>query len=634
MSSKIEKLLIGKPLRTEELKGEKFSVFWGLPVLSSDAISSVAYAGEAILLVLMPIMGLGSYKYLLYVSLCIVLLLFILVFSYRQTIDNYPSGGGSYIVAKDNLGTIPGLTAGAALSIDYILTVAVSVCAGTAAITSAVPWLFPYRVVISVAIIILMTIGNLRGIKDSAKLFGAPTYLFILFIAIMIITGIVKNALGIPPAVTDITRRVTQDVVSHALLTNAGTVSIILFLQAFASGCTALTGVEAVSNGIPNFAEPAQKHAKIVLALLGGVVLFIFGGISFLATMYHAVPNEQVTLIAQIASQVFGDGIFQVMYYGVQITTAFILIMAANTAYADLPLLLSLISRDGFAPRQFSKRGTRLSFSNGIILLCVFACVLVIGFNGLTQGLLPLYAVGVFLSFTLSQTGMFLRWFRLKTPGWRHKAFINGLGALVTLFTVIDIAAEKFIHGAWIVIVLIPIIVVVMLRIRRHYDRVAEQLKLTVDEKPKDISYITHKQYVIVPIDTLNKSFLKALNYARTISENVIVFHISIDEETTKKLQAKWEEYNVGIPMIIKQSPYRDLFTLICDYIDSEEYAAGPSDTVTVVAMVCVTSLGMAAIVFVGTYLKDKLDFRIKTSIKDIATHEVAVTTANNKTKN
>jgi len=574
----IEDILIGEPLKTEELKGEKFSVFWGLPILSSDAISSVAYAGGAILLVLLPILGSQSYKYLLLVSVCIVLLLLILVFSYRQTIDSYPCGGGSYIVAKDNLGTIPGLTAGAALSIDYILTVAVSVCAGTAAITSAFQGLYPYKVAISVAIIIFMTIGNLRGIKESAKLFGAPAYLFVTIIAILIITGLVKHALGIPPYVIDI-----EGV--PKIPSQAGNIGILLFLKAFAAGCTALTGVEAVSNGIPNFKEPAQKHAKTTLLLLGCVVLAMFCGISYLATLYSPVPDpqEKITIIAQLAMKIFGTGTFNFMFIAVQAFTALILIMAANTAYADLPLLLSLIARDGFAPRQFSKRGKRLSFSNGIILLCIFSCALVIAFGGLTGALLPLYAVGVFLSFTLSQTGMFLRWFRLKTPGWRHKAVINGLGGVVTFLTVMTIGIEHFTEGAWIVIVLIPIVVIVMIRIKRHYDRVAQQLKLNVDEKPKDISYIIHKQYVIVPIDTLNKSFLKALNYARTISENIIVFHVSVDEEVTKKLQVKWEEYNVGIPMIIKQSPYRDLFSLMCAYIDSEEYAAGPNDTVTVV---------------------------------------------------
>ena len=576
MESKIEELLIGKPLKTEELKGEKFNVFWGLPILSSDAMSSVAYASEAILKILLPVLGIASFTSLVHVSLAIVVLLFILVFSYRQTIDSYPSGGGSYIVAKDNLGTMPGLTAGAALSIDYVLTVAVSICAGTAAITSAVPALFKYRVIISLALILLLTIGNLRGIKESSKMFGTPAYLFIIIIAILIFTGIIKHLLGYPPAVTHV------DGVAE-IPKQVGSIGLILFLQAFASGCTALTGVEAVSNGIPNFRDPAQKNAKKVLLRLGLVVLFMFGGISYLATMYHGVPNEKVTLVAQIALMVFGNGAFKFMFIAVQASTALILIMAANTAYADLPLLLSLIAKDGYAPRQFNKRGKRLSFSNGIILLCLGASMLVIGFNGLTDALLPLYAVGVFLSFTLSQTGMLTRWFRLKTPGWRHKAVINGIGALMTLFTVVDIAAEKFMLGAWVVIILIPLFVFAMLRIKNHYNKIAEQLKLVIDEKPKDITYIEHKQYVIVPIDTLNKSFLKALNYARTISSNIIVFHISIDEEATERLQKKWAEYNVGIPMIIKKSPYRDVLKLLCDYIDSEEYAAGPNDMVTVV---------------------------------------------------
>ncbi|MBC8059259.1 MAG: amino acid permease, partial [Clostridiaceae bacterium] len=298
------------------------------------------------------------------------------------------------------------------------------------------------------------------------------------------------------------------------------------------------------------------------------------------ANIYHPVPGE-ITVIAQIATQVFGSG--SIMFYSVQVITALLLIMAANTAYADFPFLLSIISKDGFAPRQFTKRGKRLSFSNGIILLCTGAIVLIIIFQADTHFLLPLYAVGVFLSFTLSQSGMFMRWLKLKTPGWRHKAFINGLGATVTFMTVIILIIEKFEHGAWIVCIIIPILVFVMTRIKRHYSKVAEQLKLTVAEKPKDISFIKQKQYVIVPIDTLNRSFLKALNYARTISDNVIVFHIAVDEESSKKLQAKWEEYDVGIPMVVKKSPYRDVLHVLCNYIDSEEYAAGPNDTVTVV---------------------------------------------------
>lgn len=566
---KLGKLLFGKSLKTEELKNEKFNVFWGLPILSSDAISSVAYAGEEILWVLVPMLGLMSYKYMFYAALCIVFLMFLLVFSYRQTIDSYPNGGGSYIVAKDNLGTIPGLTAGAALSIDYILTVAVSTSAGTAAITSAIPSLLKYKVLITVSLIIFITIGNLRGIRESSKMFGIPTYLFIISVGIMIITGIIKvYFFGYTPHAV------------YPIPEATGDIGIFLFLKAFASGCTALTGIEAVSNGIPNFREPSQKNAKIVLGLLAAIVLFIFGGLSYLATLYHAVPNLNQTVISQIATQIYGQNI---MYFIIQTTTAIILVMAANTAFAGYPLLLALMSKDGFAPRQFTKRGKRLGFSNGILLLSAAACLLVLIFNGDTHLLLPLYAVGVFISFTLSQAGMFTKWVREKKPSWRYKAFINGLGALVTFITVIIIGATKFFHGAWIVSILIPILVILMIRIKRHYISVANQLKLEINIKPKEIDFAEQERYAIVPIDTLNKSFLKALNYARTISDNIIVFHVSVDDEATEKLLKKWDAYNVGIPIIVKKSPYRNLVGPLVRFIKSEEYAAGHNDTVTVV---------------------------------------------------
>lgn len=572
MLSKLRKFLIGETLPTEQLSHEKFNVFWGLPILSSDAISSVAYAGEEILIVLIPLIGALSYKYMFYAALCIVFLLFILVFSYRQTIDNYPCGGGSYIVAKDNLGTIPGLIAGAALSIDYILTVAVSISAGTAAIYSAIPQLYNYKVIIALIIILLMTLGNLRGIKDSSRLFGVPTYLFMLAIAIMIITGVVRHFFfGYSPEPLFEMKEVVNPL---------NNLTLLVFLKAFASGCTALTGVEAVSNGIPNFKQPAQKHAKIVLGMLATVVLFIFGGLSYLATIYHAVPNPEMTVIAQIATQVFGNGI---MFYAVQVTTAFILIMAANTAYADLPLLLSLLGRDGFAPRQFSKRGKRLSFSNGIILLCLASSLLIIIFKGDTHLLLPLYAVGVFISFTLSQGGMFKKWIKEKSPGWRHKAVINGTGCFVTFITVIIIGATKFAHGAWIVCILIPLLVLTMSKIKIHYTKVAEQLKLPLTLRPKEVTPNDDKQHVVILVGSLNKSFVKSLNYAKNLSSNIVAFHVSTDEEATEKLQKKWEEYNVGVPLIIKQSPYRDIYEPLINFIESEEHSSKPGETVTVI---------------------------------------------------
>ncbi len=569
MEFKLGKLLIGKTLKTDELKNEKFNVFWGLPILSSDAISSVAYAGEEILWVLIPIMGILSYKYMFYAALCIVFLMFLLVFSYRQTIDSYPNGGGSYIVAKDNLGTVPGLVAGASLTIDYTLTVAVSVCAGTAAITSAIPALLIHKVAITIFLIIIMTIVNLRGVSESSKIFGVPTYTFMIVMIAMIVIGIAKvHIFGYTPQA------------AYEIPKATGDITLFLFLRAFASGCTALTGVEAISNGIPCFKEPAQKNAKIVLELLAVVILIIFGGISYLATLYHAVPSSQVTVVSQIASQVFGTGL---MYYVIQITTAIILIMAANTAFAGLPLLLALMAKDGYAPRQFGKRGKRLSFSNGIIVLSAFACILVIIFRGDTHLLLPLYAVGVFVSFTLSQAGMFTKWVRGKEKGWRHKAIINGVGAMVTFITAIIIGITKFFHGAWIICIIVPLVVRVMLKIKQHYTKVAKQLKLSADQRPKEINFAEQKRYVVLPIDTLNRAFLKALNYARTISNDIIVFHVSVDDVATAKLIKRWEEYNVGIPIVIKKSPYRNIVTPLVEFIESEEYAAGPMDTVTVV---------------------------------------------------
>lgn len=572
MSLKLGNLLdnlTGKRLKTEEIAQEKFNVFWGLPIMSSDAISSVAYAGEEILWKLIPIIGILSYNYMLYVSLCIVFLMFMLTFSYRQTIDAYPEGGGSYIVAKDNFGRNTGLVAGASLIIDYILTVAVSASASTAAITSAVPALLSHKVAITLILIIFLVIGNLRGIRESSKLFGVPTYLFIFSILFMILWGIIKVHFGgyVPKPVYNVPAV-------------SGEVTWFLLLNAFAAGCTALTGIEAVSNGVPSFKEPSQKHAKTVLLLLSLIVLMVFGGISYLATLYHAVPNSKVTVVAQISHQIFGGNI---MFYVIQCTTAIILIMASNTAFTGLPLLLAFIAKDGYAPRQFTKRGKRLSYSNGIIVLGVLSSILVIIFKGDTHFLLPLYAVGVFISFTLSQFGMFTRWIRNKGRGWKYRAVINGVGGLLTFITTIIIGVTRFKHGAWIVFILIPALVYIMLKINEHYRKVAKQLKLSVGEMPKKVNFSEQKRYVIVPIDTLNKSFLKALNYARTISKNIIIFHVSIDGESTNKLLKKWDEYDIDIPIVVKKSSYRSVIGPLVKFIESEEYYAGPEDTVTVV---------------------------------------------------
>lgn len=569
MLKKIQSLFLGKALKTTELHGEKYSILWGLPILSSDAISSVAYASQEILAVLVPVLGMAAYKPMVYVALAISILLFLLVFSYRQTIDNYPQGGGSYIVASENIGTLAGLIAAASLTIDYVLTIAVSTCAGTAAITSAFPSLYDHRVIITVSMIGILTIGNLRGMKDSSKAFGIPTYLFILCILIMIVTGLFKvlvlkqtpaPAVNIGPQIHDL--------------------SILLFLKAFSSGCTALTGVEAVSDGIPNFKEPAQKNAKIVLSLLAITVFLIFGGISMLATMYKANPALDQTVISQISAQIFGSNSF--MYYALQATTAIILVMAANTAFADLPLLLSILAKDGYVPRQLAMRGKRLSFSNGIVILFILASILVVIFKGSSHNLIPLYAVGVFMSFTLSQFGMFRKWIKGRKGSWKHKAAINGLGATVTAITCIIIGVEKFHDGAWIVLICIPILVLFMVRIKTHYNKVRDNLKIDIP-----VSDLIKKEpmlnHVIVPVQNINKSFIKSLNYALAIGDSVEAYHVSTNDEETKKLMKKFRDLEANVTLVIEHAPYRNINEKLVKYIDEKQATSKKNDMLTIV---------------------------------------------------
>ena len=570
MLKKIKHLVLGQSLRSDALDHEKFSVIWGLPVLSSDAISSVSYACEEILMVLIPVLGMASYGLLMKVGFAIVFLLFILVFSYRQTINCYPQGGGSYIVASDNLGKVFGLIAAASLAIDYVLTVAVSVCAGTAAITSAFPQLLSMRTGIALIIISLLTIGNLRGMKDSSVLFGIPTYLFIITILLLIVTGFVKVLIfHETPAVSAAMPQYVE---------NAG---LLLFLKAFSSGCTALTGVEAVSDGIPNFREPAQKNAKRVLYLLAGLVFVIFLGISALASLYHIIPNANVTVIAMIAEAFFGNG--TLLFYLVQVTTAVILTMAANTAFADLPLLLSILARDGFVPRQFMSRGSRLSFSNGILLLFFLSAALVIYFHASSHLLMPLYAVGVFLSFTLSQAGMFVRWVKRKEDKWKHKAFINGAGMVITGITCIIIAASKFLHGAWIVLICIPVLVYIMERIRRHYHYVKESLKIRSAEELQPYDLQIHGR-VILPVDSINRSFLKAYHYACSLQVREMEFyHVNTNAEATEKLQELYQQMRLDIPLVVEDAPYRNVNEMILHHVEEAQNDLKKKESVTVI---------------------------------------------------
>ncbi|MBC7960435.1 MAG: APC family permease, partial [Vallitaleaceae bacterium] len=452
MIKRFKRLLIGEPLRNDAANDEKFGILWGLPILSSDAISSVAYAGQEILMVLIPIIGVLAYKQLTIISAAIIGLLILLILSYRQTIQHYPNGGGAYIVAKDNLGILAGVVAGAALSVDYVLTVAVSVSSGVEQITSSFLPLKEFAIPICIVMVLLLSLGNLRGIRESSKLFGIPAYAFILAMLIMLVSGFLKILGGyIPPEPT--------------IESIGEPITIFLMLKAFSSGCSALTGIEAVSNAVPNFKKPSIKYARNVLLLLGVIIFVLFGGTSILANLYHVVPGERAMLMI-IAQEIFGRGF---MFYYVMVTTFIILIMAANTAYSGFPLLVAIMGKEGYLPRQLSMKGDRLSFSNGIITLSTLAIVLIISFNADVTKLIGLYAIGVFISFTLSQTGMLKKWITQRGKHWVPKAFVNGLGAFVTATAVIVIAITKFHQGAWIVVFLIPVLVFLMLKIHRHY---------------------------------------------------------------------------------------------------------------------------------------------------------------------
>ncbi len=570
MKKGIKRVLIGRPLKNEALADQKYGVLWGLPILSSDAISSVAYAGQEILTVLVPVIGGLAFKQLTYISAAIVGLLLILMLSYRQTIDCYPSGGGAYIVAKDNLGILAGVTAGAALSIDYIMTVAVSISSGVEQLATAFPDVKPYSVPVTLFLIILLMVGNLRGIRESAKMFGIPAYAFMFALVSMIITGFVKLASGAPPAV-DLPKQIEP-------------LTLFLILKAFSSGCAAVTGIEAVSNAVPNFKEVSTKNAKHVLLILSIVIFVLFGGTSILANYYPVNPAKGAVLVQEAGIIFSGSGLLpNIMYYFIVSTLIIILVLAANTAFSGFPMLISIVARDGYAPRQLSMRGDRLSYSNGILLLSVVAGILVIAFNAQVSKLIGLYAVGVFISFTLSQTGMFIRWKRNKSKGWVVKACINGLGAIVTGVTVIIIAVAKFHEGSWIVVFAVPILVFLMLKTKRHYNALSKQLKITPEElSTVDLNTATYSNRVIVPLDSVNRASVRALRFAKTISENVVAFHVSINEENAQRVKEQYAMLNTGIPLTVKYSPTKTIVDSLSRYIESVEYDYKKGDMITV----------------------------------------------------
>jgi amino acid transporter len=480
----------------------------------------------------------------------IVVLVVIVASSYWQTIHAYPSGGGAYIVAKDNLGTLPGLVAGAALLVDYILTVAVSTAAGVAAITSAFPVLYPWRVLLCVFSVIGVTIANLRGLRESGRLFTIPTYWFIGSMFLLILAGLWRVLSG------------TVQPLPAEPVTATHTLTIFLILRAFSSGCATLTGIEAVSNGIPAFRQPEPRNASITLAWMAGILGGTSVGMAFLAHVYGAIPRETDTVVSMLARGIFGESL---LYFNIQAATALILFLAVNTSFQDFPRLSSIMAKDGFMPRQMANRGDRLVFSNGILILAAVSILLLIMFQGSVNALIPLYAVGVFLSFTLSQAGMVRHWLKEARPA-PHHILLNGLGAVSTGVVLLVIASTKFTHGAWMVIVLIPVIVLGFVRVHRHYQLVAERLSLAGAARPR-----IGKNPVVVLVAGMHKGVVEALEYAKAISPNVTALTVDLDPTQTTRLRLKWPEWAPDVPLVVLESPYRSILRPLLEYIDRME---------------------------------------------------------------
>ncbi|MBY0471762.1 APC family permease [bacterium] len=546
----LKRLLLGQPLSNQMIVHEKITKKKALAVLSSDALSSVAYATEEILIPLAAF-SVAAVAWSIPIAMAIGALLLILTNSYRQTIDAYPGGGGAYIVAKENLGVRAGLVAGGALLIDYVLTVAVSVAAGVENIASAIPYLREHKEAAGLLVICLLTLFNLRGVRESATIFAIPTYFFIFSFLVLIGSGAYQLAVGGSPQGVNLI---------HETYT---TIPLLLAVRSFASGCSALTGVEAISNGIPMFREPSQKNAKTTLVYMALILGAFFLGITILAHMYGIVPREGETAISSLARSVFGDSFF---YYMIQVSTALILVLAANTAYAGFPRLASLLAKDRFLPRQMAVLGDRLVFSNGILGLSLVAAFLIVMFEGDTHHLIPLYAVGVFLSFTLSQAGMVRYHLREREPKWFQSLIFNGLGAITTFIVLIVVAVFRFSHGAWMVVLLIPAMVLFFTRIHKHYLTVAKELSLVGQNPPGKLTPLKHT--VIIPISGIHRGVLDALRYGMSISNDVRACYVELDPEATERLKGEWTKWANEIPLVVLKSPYRSVITPLIHYIN------------------------------------------------------------------
>ncbi len=593
-------VLFGDPLSTSQLIHERLTKIKALAVFASDALSSTAYATEEMTLILI-LAGSAAAHFAWPLAIAIAVLLAIVASSYNQTIHAYPNGGGSYIVSHENLGQLPGLTAAASLLTDYVLTVSVSISAGVAALTSMVPVLYPYRVLLGLAFIGLMMVLNLRGVRESGTIFSVPAYIFIVVVFVMIVTGIYKwIATGMPAPTPP---QITYPVV-HSL-------TLFLILRAFSSGCAALTGVEAISNGVPAFKPPEAKNAATTLTAMAGLLITLFLGVTFLSRQFGIMPNEitHETLISQLGRAIFGSDTF--LYYALQAATAMILVLAANTSFADFPRLSSILARDRYMPHQFAHLGDRLAFSNGIVVLAGLSALLISLFGGTTTRLIPLYALGVFLSFTLSQLGMVMRWRHIKGRHWQIKALVNGVGAVVTGIVLIIFAVTKFVDGAWIVIVWIPIFISFFLTVHRHYISVAKQLSLEAHGDPSPI----RQNRVIVPIGDVHRAVLAALHYAQSLSDDVTAVYVETDPTRTPRILEKWQTWGKGIPLEVLPSPYRSILRPLVQYVDKISDPARRDEVVTIVLPQFVTAKPWQQILHNQTALLIQMTFLFRREV-------------------
>jgi amino acid transporter len=571
---RLKHVVFGRPLPSERLEHERLNKKTALAVLSSDAISSVAYATDQILFVLGGAIGLAAVNYVLPISAVIVGLLVLVGLSYRQTVFAYPNGGGSYTVARENLGDLAGLVAAAALLTDYILTVAVSISGGVAAITSAYPALAPHTVMICSLSILLLATVNMRGVRESGAAFSVPTYAFIVMMLVLLGVGAYRYWTGHELATLTSALKVDPGTARKGMLPVTGFALVYLLMRGFAEGCAAMTGTEAISNGVMAFKAPAQKNAATTLGWMVAILATFFLGVSFLAQHYQVIPTTQETVLSILGHHVFGGG---PLYYGLQYTTFAVLVLAANTAFADFPRLAGILASDRYMPKQLAARGDRLAFSNGILALALVAWLLVWMFHGDTNSLVPLYAIGVFVCFTLSQAGMVVHWRKTHDAGWRWKAWLNGIGAVATgLVSIIQIVT-KFTTGGWIIVVIIPGIILVLRKIHRHYTEFAEEVKF---DGQSPINPMHHT--VIVPVNGITKATSGALVYATTISDDVVAVYIEVDPRDTERMHADWEEWDIGVPLDVVPSPYRSILRPLVDYVENLRMVT-PGELVTIV---------------------------------------------------